>query len=476
MDLPPAWRQVCVCGRTFSVPQAYTFHQRSCQKTKKRLSSALDKAKEVWQSKKRRIMEVMQGTTAEGPPEKNLVVEQESNDVALAMQHEVRHDMLVQLESLLHLSQSASMNDEDLDQPLAERRGRRENRQLPKRYRDILPAPPAALPPAPHLVTVTSESAPTASAAATQASPSSEQTPNIYSRVGKLLKSTRNKFGLFRQYHATRFPDHDPNENITRDDLMDTSPGTFYPPDSYHPYPNQSSFLLGEWYWTGGLKKTQSGFRDLIKIVGHPNFQPEDISGTNWRHIDAQLGGDRSCNPSNQEDWEDEEDNGDWVKTPIKIKVPFHKRSLHPGQKEFDAGTLHHRKLVSVVRGKIMRLSSHPHLHFEPYELFWQPTETSKPVKVYGELYTSEAFIEAHRDLQESPGEPGCDLPRVVVGLMFASDGTQLNAFSTAKLWPVYLAMGNESKDRRSKPSCQAFEHVAYLETVSRPSSESALL
>ncbi|KAF8227180.1 hypothetical protein L208DRAFT_1298201 [Tricholoma matsutake] len=113
-----------------------------------------------------------------------------------------------------------------------------------------------------------------------------------------------------------------------------------------------------------------------------------------------------------------------------------------------------------------MHPSNHPHLHFEPYELFWQPTEASKPVKAHGELYTSEAFIEAHCDLQDSPGEPGCDLQRVVVGLMFASDGTQLSAFSTAKLWPIYLAMGNKSKDRRSKPSCQAFEHIAYLETL----------
>jgi len=364
--------------------------------------------------------------------------------------------------------QSASIHNEDLDQPLAERRGRRENRQLPKRYRDVLPEPPAALPPAPQLVT--SECALTTSPATVPASLSSQQLPNIYSHGRKLLKSTRNKFGLFRQYHATRFPDHDPINNITRDDLMDASLDTFSgnPADSYHPYPNQSSFLLGEWYWNGGLKKTQSGFQDLIKIVGHPRFQPEDVSGTNWRLIDAQLSGDRSRNPSNDEDWEDEEDHGDWVKTPIKIKVPFHKRSLRPGQKEFEAGTLHHRKLVSVIKEKIMRPSSHPHLHFEPYELFWQPTEASEPIKTHGELYTSEAFIEAHHDLQESPGELGCDLQRVVVGLMFASDGTQLTAFSTAKLWPIYLAMGNESKDRRSKPSCQAFEHVAYLETVSR--------
>ena len=47
----------------------------------------------------------------------------------------------------------------------------------------------------------------------------------------------------------------------------------------------------------------------------------------------------------------------------------------------------------------------HPSSHFKPYELFWQPTEASKPVKAHGELYTSEAFIEAHHDLQESPEE-----------------------------------------------------------------------
>ena len=53
-------------------------------------------------------------------------------------------------------------------------------------------------------------------------------------------------------------------------------------------------------------------------------------------------------------------------------------------------------------------------------------------------------------------------------GLMFSSDSTQLTAFSSAKLWPIYLTFGNESlaKNRRSKLSCQAFECIAYLETV----------
>ena len=166
--------------------------------------------------------------------------------------------------------------------------------------------------------------------------------------------------------------------------------------------------------------------------------------------------------------WQDElRVDGDWVKTPIKINVPFHKHMLHPGKKVFDTRNLHHRKLVSVIREKITRSSTHLHLHFEPYRLYWQPKESSEPVRVYRELYTSEAFIEAHDDLQKATREPGCDLARIVLGLMFASDGTQLANFSNAKLSPVYLGIGNESKDRRSKPSCQAFNHIAYFETVS---------
>src|SRR5580698_5132023 len=60
MDPPEsAWSQACICGRIFSVPQAYTFHRRSCPKAKKRLSDALAKANEVWQVKKRRKLEGM---------------------------------------------------------------------------------------------------------------------------------------------------------------------------------------------------------------------------------------------------------------------------------------------------------------------------------------------------------------------------------------------------------------------------------
>jgi Plavaka transposase len=355
----------------------------------------------------------------------------------------------------------------------AKRRSRREHRRLPKRFRDVLPERPAALPPPFQPVSNSAQPepiAPPSSQEIPQAEPPRQESSSVLSGVRKILKSTRNIFGLFRQYYATRFPEHDPVENLTSDELMDTTPDS--PPsltaDTYHPYPNQSSFLLGEWYWNDGVKKTQSTFKNLIKIIGHPNFRPEDVAGTKWQSIDAHLGGGlRDDNPDEGDGWEDDQTDGDWIEKPIKIMVPFHKRTQHPGVEQFEVGKLRYRKLVSVIREKILRPSSFPHLHLEPYELHWQPNEASEPVRVHGELFSSEAFIEAHRDLQNSPGEPGCELPRVVVGLMFASDGTHLTAFSDAKLWPLYLAIGNESKDRRLKPTCHAFEHVAYFESVS---------
>jgi hypothetical protein len=173
------------------------------------------------------------------------------------------------------------------------------------------------------------------------------QLPAHVSQIRKILKSTCNGFGLFRQYYATHFPDHDPAQNISSNNLINTSPTILT--NVYHPYPNQTSFLLGEWYWNGGEKKSQLSFQRLLEIIGHPAFCLEDVAGNNWQHINAKLSGDENDGGS----CVNEETNGDWIKTPIKISIPFHKQMSHPGQKDFDVGILHHCKLTSVIREKI---------------------------------------------------------------------------------------------------------------------------
>jgi hypothetical protein len=160
-----------------------------------------------------------------------------------------------------------------------------------------------------------------------------------------------------------------------------------------------------------------------------------------------------------------DEDAG-WKKTPITISVPFHNRNQHPGPKDYVVGELYHRSLVAVICEKLANPNDSRLFHYDPFELFWKPMEGIADIRVHGELYTSPAFLDAHRDLQNSPGEPHCDMPRVVVSMMLWSDATHLTSFGSAKLWPCYLSFGNESKYRRCKPTSNLMNHIAYFETV----------
>jgi hypothetical protein len=48
----------CLCGRTCPTQAALTWHERNCGKRKKRLSGVLVRAKEVWETRKRRRVDV----------------------------------------------------------------------------------------------------------------------------------------------------------------------------------------------------------------------------------------------------------------------------------------------------------------------------------------------------------------------------------------------------------------------------------
>ena len=305
-----------------------------------------------------------------------------------------------------------------------------------------------------------------------------------------MFRTPRNIFGLLRQYCSDKPPSHDPEENVDLTDLTDNptdADGTPQPQGSdFHPFPNKSSFLLGEWYWNGGVQKSCESFNELLSIVGHPDFRPEDIQRTKWSRIDAVLakndfdekkirtqnrGGSGSVSRNNvmdnDEDAEWVDEDAGWQKTPIRISVPFHNRLKKPGRQEYLAGELYHRSLVSIIREKLANPQDVRNFHYEPFELFWKPNDKGAETRVHGELYSSPTFLEAHCELQGSPGEPGCDLPRVVVAMMFSSDATQLTSYGNGKLWPSYLYFGNESKYYRCKPTSHLCNHVAYLQTVS---------
>ncbi|KAG1796117.1 hypothetical protein EV424DRAFT_1334223, partial [Suillus variegatus] len=306
----------CTCGRSFAQLNAYANHQRTCKKQKKHLSNALSKAKELWSTKKRPCRE------------------------------EDRCDKLAG--STLNLRTIAHKSLHVVDDPrsLAERRPRHINRRLPARFRDILPQPPPIIEPA---------LPPTA-----DLSPTSE-TSEPLSCALCFFRTLPSVFGLSRRYHSDRLPTHDPEELTTLENLTlthsesDQDSSTPAPvthnssietPDAFHPYPNKSSFLLGDWFWNGGIQKSHKSFKELLRIISDSEFRSEDIRATRWNLINNRLG-------SSADDAEAHDDvtfeGAGWKKTAINIKIPIHKRAENPGIHDYLTADLYHRPLVSVI-------------------------------------------------------------------------------------------------------------------------------
>jgi hypothetical protein len=126
----------------------------------------------------------------------------------------------------------------------------------------------------------------------------------------------------------------------------------------------------------------QESFKDLLHIVGHPNFTPADVQNTNWNNINAKL----ASNEINEGDeWMDED--AGWKKVPIRISVPFHQRTRRPGPQRYIAGELFHHSLLSVICKKVTNPHHAAQFHYEPYELLWKLPTLMNKVRVHGELY-----------------------------------------------------------------------------------------
>ncbi|KAG2335663.1 hypothetical protein BDR05DRAFT_897973, partial [Suillus weaverae] len=303
--------------------------------------------------------------------------------------------------------------DDDEGLPLAQRRSRRVDVPMPLRYRqyeDVLPQPPPSVP-SDHIALPPDPNPPANLTDVSTGTRTSFRAPPF--------RTARNVFGLVRQFFSSTPPSHDPEEAVTLQDISSipsVAPAEPDPPCaprdlSFHPYPNRSSFELGHWYWNGSVQKSHQDFKELIDIVGDAHFDPEDVRDTQWDRINSTLGA--SIPDKEGDEWEDED--AGWRKTQVTIEVPFSRTTAQPGSQPYVAADLYHRPLVSVIREKLSNAQDDELFYYEPYELRWSAPHLPHEVNIHGELYTSPAFMDAHRKLQESPGEPGCELPRVVV-------------------------------------------------------------
>lgn len=131
--------------------------------------------------------------------------------------------------------------------------------------------------------------------------------PSFTALVGP-IDTPKNTFGVFRRYHGVELPTHDPEREVDLAMLSNIPNQTSASDpmacvDPYYPYPNRASFLLGNWYWSGGSQKSQADFKALIEIVGDESFSPADIKDTRWRKINTEL----STNDWDKGEWYDED-------------------------------------------------------------------------------------------------------------------------------------------------------------------------
>ena len=336
--------------------------------------------------------------------------------------------------------------------------------RLPEHYRDMLPKPYMPLPPsefgqsdgeAPHVHELPSTSVSNDFQAATATAPPS-----------RIFKSQANSYGLFWLYNHDTLPANDPEDTSGSADCMSINSDA----DPFHPYPNESLLLLGDWYWNQGTMKSRKSFRRLLKIVGSSKFRSSDIWDTKWTKIDHKLRAlvvapdVHTSTPWSSLEWLNH--NAGWKSTPVTISIPFSRCPVEPGPAAYSVWNFYHHSLISVIREKVIDLRDHRAFHYEPYVLHWHLTHKTCEMGVHGELFTLKSFIDAHNQLQSSLPKPGCELPRHIVALMFWSNATQLTVFGDVKLWPLYMYFGNESKYTRCQPSAHLCNHVAYFQTV----------
>lgn len=327
--------------------------------------------------------------------------------------------------------------------------GRRPQRQrrLPARYRDCLPEPAPVLP-------------------LNENQPLPQILPRIRLIVRDTMQTMANIFGLWREYPVR--PSYDPDHSVPLDSLatpphhdhVSQDPGGSQSDEEdpfQTPKPIPSVDLLLHWQNSGSSTKSHAEMDRLVDILHHPDFSVNDLP--------KNFSAARENRKQDQQEEKSSHLKG-FQETTVKIEVPSGDKNTC--SQFIDIPGLHFRKLLTVIQAAFASpLASK--FHYSPFKLFHKLPHSGEKQRVFSELYNSDAFLKEHDSIQRAalpPDDPNCKREKVVAALMFWSDSTQLTNFGTAKLWPIYMFLGNLSKYIRAEPSSQACYHIAYIPSL----------
>jgi hypothetical protein len=291
------------------------------------------------------------------------------------------------------------------------------------------------------------------------------------------MVTNANSFGVFREYFTTS--SHHPRNP---DAFADVSTATIAPQpqsigsgltivtsaESEHDplvdSKNRSEDLLLAWM-TVDSGNTPAGMNHLVhNVIRHPDFTPSDLENFNAVTAVRKFGREYLPSPGSLKA-------GDgWKEGSVRIRVPCTGvRQKESNAPEFVINGVLYRDVVEVITAELKDPDSFSNIHTTPYEEWWRPSPGEDPVRVYSEIYNSDAMLQADKKMQddlETMHGPESALETFIVSALLYSDSTHLASFGSASLWPVYLFLGNVSKYIRSKPTSFSAHHIAYIPTV----------
>jgi Plavaka transposase len=216
------------------------------------------------------------------------------------------------------------------------------------------------------------------------------------------------------------------------------------------------------WFYQGSTK-TLTALQSLVDdIILHPYFCSTNLANFSASHESQRLEKLDSVPDLNLPYLK----NDDWKESVVKVPLPL-ARMWYPSEE--DAPKLEikffHQDLCEVIKSGVHDFATSNKFHWRSFRQFWKPSEGKPEQRVYGEVYTSDAFLEMERKL---PRIKGCMLEKAIVPLIAYSDSTHLASFGTASLWPVYIWFGNISKYIQLRTSSFSVHHLVYLPSVSK--------
>lgn len=271
-----------------------------------------------------------------------------------------------------------------------------------------------------------------------------------------------NDFGLHREYYE--------EPPCVPEYFSDVTPSVVAPTiiDIINPYPNLSSFRFA--HLNAVIPNKSQAYEDAMQaLLLRVDFERFDLDGVNMEAMKKKV-------LAGSVPWGDK-DLG-WRESPVTIGIPDSDKSKKGKERSraddgfegqpYSVDGFWYRPIIPLLKS-ILTSDESRTFHYEPYKQLWRrPGTSDPPIRIYDEMFTADAWLAEHEKIQNialPPDEPS-DYPRAIASLMFWSDSTHLAEFGEASAWPIYMALGNQSKYERSRPGAHALHHIGFLPSV----------